>query len=136
MTLGIGFERPRLSWQIVTERTNWRQAAYEIASYNADGQLNQQTGRVESEQSVMIDWPFAPLASRQRVSLQVRVWSSDGNASPWNEPLSVEVGLLHSADWTARFVSPVWDEDTSKDNPAPNLHQEFTADFGGTIAFA
>ncbi len=120
----IGIRRPRLSWQISTEVADWRQRAYEIACYDPDDQRHQQTGRVESDQSVLVDWPFAPLQSRQRTSLRVRVWGTDGSESAWSEPISVETGLLHPDDWTARFISPAWDEDTSQDNPAPYLRCE------------
>ncbi len=45
---GIGADRPRLSWTIGTKNSNWYQAGYEIAEYDAEGGLIQQTGRVES----------------------------------------------------------------------------------------
>ena len=123
--LGIGISQPRLSWRIETELTNWRQIAYEIACFDAEGRERQETGRVESDQSVLIDWPFAPLQSRERVSLQVRVWGTDDSASAWSEPVIVETGLLDPADWAAAFISPDWEEDVSKSNPVPYLRQEF-----------
>ncbi|MCA9916352.1 MAG: glycoside hydrolase family 78 protein [Anaerolineales bacterium] len=120
-TLGIGVERPRLSWQIETDTQNWRQAAYEIECLAADGTVRGQTGRVASDQSVLVDWPFAPLASRERVSLRVRVWGADGSESGWSEPVFVEVGLLESGDWNGRFITPT----LSPENPAPYLRREF-----------
>ena len=63
-TLGIGTARPRLSWMVKTGVTGWLQAAYEIESYTPTGSLWAQTGRVESSESVLVAWPFAPLASR------------------------------------------------------------------------
>ena len=127
--LGIGNGQPRLSWQIETDLTNWRQTAYEVICFDADGGQREQTGRVEADQSVLIDWPFAPLQSRERVSLKGRVWetadSASAHASGWSEPLTVEVGLLDPADWGAAFISPDWEEDTSKANPAPYLRREF-----------
>jgi alpha-L-rhamnosidase len=124
-TLGIGTNRPRLSWQIETSNQNWMQAGYEIECFSADGQLRGQTGRIESNQSVLVDWAFAPLQSRKRIQLRVRVWGADGNASDWSEAVSVETGLLHADDWSAEFITPAWDEDTSKPNPAPYLRREF-----------
>jgi alpha-L-rhamnosidase len=35
----------------------------------------------------------------------------------------LEVGLLHANDWTARFVTPDWDDDTSKPQPSPLLRR-------------
>ena len=124
-TLGIGTACPRLSWQIETAIPNWRQVAYEIECFSADGQPRSQTGRVESSQSILAEWPFAPLVSREKVSVRVRIWGMDGSESAWSAPVTVEAGLLSAADWSARFISPEWDEDTTKSNPAPYLRREF-----------
>lgn len=129
-TLGIGTAAPRLSWQVASSAANWTQSACEIALQGT----KQQTGKVESSQSVLVDWPFAPLQSRERVGVQVRVWGADGSASDWSEPLAVEVGLLNAADWYGRFITPTWNEDKSQDNPAPYLRREF--ELGEGIASA
>src|SRR5687767_11267142 len=84
-TLGIGTDSPRLSWIVETDIQGWHQSGYEIELYDADGKLMNQTGRVESDQSVLVSWPFAPLASRERVSARARVWGNDGNVSEWSE---------------------------------------------------
>ena len=116
---------PRLSWQILTDSKNWRQAAYEIAYFDGEGAPLAETGRIEADQSIFVPWPFAPLKARQRVSLSVRVWGEDGGESAWSDPLPVEMGLLDPDDWVAQFVSPAWSEDTSQVNPAPYLRREF-----------
>lgn len=125
-TLGIGFARPRLSWQVESAAPNWRQAAYAIECLSADGHVHQDTGRIESEQSILVNWPFAPLQSRERVSLRVKVWGQDGSESAWSQPLVVETGLLDPADWSAHFITPDWEEDVTRSNPAPYLRREFT----------
>ena len=124
-TLGVGAARPRLSWLVETAAAGWHQAAYEIEALDANDRPRGQTGRVESDESVLVAWPFAPLASRERAAVRVRVWNEDGQASTWSAPAVVEVGLLDASDWTARFVGPDWDEDTSKAQPAPLLRREF-----------
>jgi alpha-L-rhamnosidase len=118
-TLGIGADRPRLSWQVETPIQNWRQAGYELECRDA------QTGRIDSGQSVLVEWPFAPLHSREQVNLRARVWGVDGSVSDWSEPIAIEAGLLQAADWSAHFITPGWDEDTSKSNPSPYLRREF-----------
>ena len=132
--LGIGTARPRLSWTTTTERPGWHQAAYEIKSYGSGGQLWGQTGRVASGESVLVPWPFAPLNSRQRLTVQVRVFGADGQPSAWSPPAPVEAGLLHPEDWTARFVTPDWDEDTTRPQPCPLLRCEFDVRPGVTRA--
>ena len=124
-TLGIGTDRPRLSWIIATESQGWFQTGYEIETYDTNGKLRGQTGKVESDQSVLIAWPFAPLASREQLTVRVRVWGKDGNVSEWSNAVSLEAGLLSTSDWTAHFISPTWDEDTSRSNPSPYQRREF-----------
>ena len=75
---GIGTAHPRLSWIVEAESQGWGQTAYEIEAHDVDGKPRRTTGRVESDQSVLVDWPFAPLQSRERVSLRARVWGNDG----------------------------------------------------------
>jgi len=123
--LGIGENRPRLSWIIATSLAGWCQVGYEIKVYGPDGQLREQTGRVDSDQSVLVPWPFDPLSSREHLTLQVRVWGSDGQPSSWSTHASVEAGLLSIDDWMARFVTPDWEEDTSRPQPAPLLRRAF-----------
>lgn len=123
--LGIGTARPRLSWRVETTLPGWRQAAYEIETYEPGGDLRERTGRVESDESVLVTWPFAPLASRERVAVRVRAWGEDGTTSAWGEAAVVEAGLLQPADWLARFVTPDWDEDTARSQPCPLLRREF-----------
>ena len=91
---GIGTPKPRLSWIIETTLENWRQSGYEVEAYTREGKLHGQTGWVESDQSVLVPWPFAPLSSRECLTLRVRVLGVDGEVSEWSQPASVEAGLL------------------------------------------
>jgi alpha-L-rhamnosidase len=122
---GIGTDRPRLSWIVETNKQGWYQSGYEIEEYDANGSLLNQTGRVESDQSLLVDWPFSPLRSRERVSLRARVWGTDGSESAWSKPVLLEAGLLQTEDWSASFISPAWEEDTTKSNPSPYLRRNF-----------
>src|SRR5437016_10111881 len=79
--LGIGVAQPRLSWMVEAGPAGWHQACYEIEASTADGQLRGQTGLVESNQSVFVAWPFAPLISRERLTIRLRVWGTEGKVS-------------------------------------------------------
>ena len=129
--LGIGVARPRLSWVVETDTPGWFQAACEIESYTSDGQLYGQTNRIESSESVLVPWPFPPLASRKRLGVRVRVWSTDGQVSAWSEIFPVEAALLDASDWTARFMTPSWEEDTTRPQPGPLLRKNF--DLHGSV---
>jgi alpha-L-rhamnosidase len=97
--LGIGAAAPRLSWQVSTDEPDWKQTAYEL-------ELNGSTTvRVDSAEQVLVPWPFAPLKSRNRATVRVRV-ASGAHWSEWSAPSTVEAGLLEMGDWEADFVSP------------------------------
>jgi alpha-L-rhamnosidase len=135
--LGIGESRPRISWKVKTDHEAWQQQAYEIAIQPAGGQdgSEESSGKVDSTESVLVAWPFHPLPSRARRTVRVRVWGAlDGAASEWSEPADVETGLLEPTDWTAKLVSPDWQEDTSVDQPPALFRCEFEA--AGGIASA
>ncbi len=124
-TLGIGTARPRISWTIETQKENWSQVAFAIEVYDPVGHLLGQTGRVESSESVLLPWPFEPLSSRSQVSLRVKVWGSYGDESNWSDPTSVEAGLLAKDEWTARFITPDWEEDSISAKPGALLRKDF-----------
>jgi alpha-L-rhamnosidase len=129
-TLGIGDARPRLSWIVATTLAGWRQSAYAIEVYEPGGPLRVQTGRIASDQSVLMPWPFAPLQSRERLQVRVQVWGGDGQPSAWSERVTIEAGLFQPEDWTARFITPDWEEDTSVPQPGPLLRQTFAVRAG------
>ena len=110
--LGVGTPEPRLSWQVRTDDPAWRQTAYEV---ELDGGT---TARVESDEQVLVPWPFAPLASRSSASVRIRVASAT-RWSDWSAPAAVETGLLRPDDWTARFITPR--RHGALDAPAPEL---------------
>lgn len=123
--VGIGEVCPRLSWNVQTTVADWCQADYEIESYGPDGRMRERTERVDSDQSVLVPWPFAPLSSRESLTVRIRAWGVDGQPSVWSALYPVEAGLLSPSDWTARFVTPDWEEDTSRPQPGPLLRREF-----------
>jgi alpha-L-rhamnosidase len=119
--LGIGVPVPRLSWRVRSARPGWRQTAYEV-------QARGQTLRVESDESVLVPWPFAPLRSRERVDVRVRARGDDGSWSEWSETCEIEAGLLEPSDWSATFIAVPWPEDPDSEQPAHYYRREFVID--------
>ncbi|MEW1837257.1 family 78 glycoside hydrolase catalytic domain [Nonomuraea angiospora] len=95
--LGIHVARPRLSWTLPAGSEV--QFAYRIRAGGWD------SGRVESDQSVLVPFDGPATRSGERVEWQVKVWT-DAGESDWSAPSWWEAGLLEPADWTARWIEP------------------------------
>ncbi|MFC3998943.1 family 78 glycoside hydrolase catalytic domain [Nocardiopsis sediminis] len=121
---GIGEAAPRLSWRVHDAPAGWVQAGYEIEVADTDGGAPATT-RVESAEQVLVPWPAAPLTSRARRTVRVRVRGAEGPPSPWSPPTVLETGLLDPADWTASVVAPDWDETPGTDRRPPLLRGAF-----------
>jgi alpha-L-rhamnosidase len=92
--LGIDVAKPRLSWIIESSRSNEKQSAYEII---VDDQWD--SGRVESDQSINVEYGGKDLAPATRYSWKVRVWDADGKPSDWSKPAAFSTGLKDKVDW-------------------------------------
>jgi alpha-L-rhamnosidase len=94
---GVDFARPRLSWWLPLGAHE--QKAYRLQTHGWD------SGRVDSDQSLLVDFAGPALTSRQRVECAVKVWTENGE-SEWSRPVCWEMGLLHPSDWTAQWIEP------------------------------
>src|SRR5215831_14199996 len=85
--IGIDAPRPRLSWWMNDPRPGAKQSAYQIVVSDAlSGATLWDSGRVDSDKSVHVDYAGESLRSRQRCEWKVRLWNEVGEASPWSEP--------------------------------------------------
>ena len=105
--VGIGTTRPRLSWWLPEGAR--RQLAYRIRGDNG-----WDTGRVQSADSVLVEYAGVPLSSGARVACEVKVWTDLGE-SGWSSPVVFEVGLLEVGDWSALWIEPA----PSSEQPPP-----------------
>ncbi|MEU1217051.1 family 78 glycoside hydrolase catalytic domain [Streptomyces sp. NPDC005791] len=123
--LGVGAAAPRLTWTLPAG--TGRQRAYEL-EVDRSGTVRR-TGRVEDQGHVLAPWPGEPLASRERATVRVRVWTPDAeDPSAWSEPRAVEAGLLDPADWQAVPVGAGWDEDPEAERRPARVRQDFELD--------
>lgn len=124
--LGIGESAPRLSWTVASAPKGWAQTAYEVEVAAHGGEPAWRSGRLESDESVLVPWPAPPLDSRERRRVRVRVWGGDSSQpSPWSPPLEVETGLLAAHEWTAVLVGPDWPRDHGGPERPALLRGEF-----------
>ncbi|MDP9884547.1 alpha-L-rhamnosidase [Sinomonas atrocyanea] len=80
---------PPLSWRSETTRTGWRQAGADLELVAGDG--TRAEAKIEGRDSVLVPWPFAPLAPGTTASVRARVRGEDGSESRWSEPLEIVV---------------------------------------------
>ena len=109
--LGIDQASPRLSWQSNNSERNWKQAAYQILVASTPEQLSAgkadiwDGGKNNSSESVNIVYRGPALESRHRYYWKVRVWDVAGQVSESDESAWWETGLMHPADWKAKWIA-------------------------------
>ncbi|MEJ8303980.1 glycoside hydrolase family 78 protein [Saccharibacillus sacchari] len=119
--VGLTVARPRLGWKLLTDRRNVRQTAYQVQVAEDGGEqswdvaekqngLVWDSGRVESAESVHVEYAGKELRSVSRYTYRVRVWDDREEASPWSENAFWETGLLQAEDWSADWITPDPDE--------------------------
>jgi alpha-L-rhamnosidase len=107
--LGIDVSRPRLSWQLRSNRRGARRAAYRIIVAASEATLAEgagllwDSGRVESDQSVHIAYAGAALMSGQRVYWKVTVWDDAGGQAE-SAVAYWEMGLLERDAWQGQWI--------------------------------
>ncbi len=108
--LGIGNVRPELSWQLqsIGQGPAYRgetQSAFQIQVGSTAGAADLwDSGKVTSNQTVIIVYAGQLLTSGKQCFWQVRVYDGNNNVSPWSSPAQWSMGLLSPADWTAQWI--------------------------------
>jgi alpha-L-rhamnosidase len=125
--LGTDILQPRLSWKLKGTGNNIMQTAYSLR-VAVDPKLSTskiiwQSGKVASDQSVLISYKGPDLKACQRYYWQVRVWDNKGRASKWSEVAYWETGLLKQDNWKAKWIE--MEGDTNRYSPSPHFRKEF-----------
>ncbi len=108
--LGIDVPYPRLTWQIQSAESNFRQTAYEIRVadspelFKTNSRLVWNSGKVMSDQSVNVEYKGPRLQSKKRYYWQVRLWDSHSKASARSETAWWETALLDPSLWKADWI--------------------------------
>jgi alpha-L-rhamnosidase len=124
----IDTKQPRFSWQIVSNRRNVMQTAYEVQVYDdisGKGKNTWSTGKVASDQSVFVTYKGEELRSGKQYYWKVRVWNNAGNVSGWSKPATWQMGLLQPNDWKAQWIIAGFKED-SINRPSPVFRKLFS----------
>jgi len=106
--LGLTETKPRLSWEVASDRRGARQSAWQIRVATSAEKLAApdlwDSNRVESAETTGIVYAGKPLRSDMAVFWQVRAWDEKKEASAWSGPATWTMGLLAPGDWTAAWI--------------------------------
>jgi alpha-L-rhamnosidase len=129
--MGIDVVRPRLSWKLKSDQPGQFQSAYQVQVASSAERLEAgkadlwDSGKVESDETIHIEYAGNPLASAQEVFWKVRVWDRDGRESRRSDTARWEMGLLDRSHWSARWVGSTLVGAKFAGIPVPFLRKEF-----------
>lgn len=126
--LGIDILVPRISWQLKSDVRGVMQVSYriQVSKNDAFEKLVWDSGKVDSDQSIHVEYAGQSLESRTCYFYRIKAWDNMGNESEWSITAYWEMGLLKKSDWKARWI-------TSQNLPqalelmeSPYVRKEFT----------
>ena len=100
--VGIDVKKPRFSWKILSEEQDVLQTSYQIIVKN-EGDLVWDTGKRESNLSVLVEYEGKELNACSLYEVHVKVWDNKGNHD--NIDGSFETGLLSGANFSAKWIT-------------------------------
>lgn len=131
--LGFADREIQFSWQLPAGG-GLVQRAYQIICASTESRLEAgpdlwESGWVESNQSLYVNYEGKRLDSRDQVYWKVRYKDAMGNLSRWGDPGWLEMALLEESDWKAEWIYLDEDEPTES-YPAPYFRNEFKVEEG------
>ena len=129
--IGISVGSPRLSWKMKKETRSAFQTAYRIlVALNIEKLGNEapdlwDSGKIDSDQSIQVEYKGKPLTSGMKVFWKVQIWDEEKGQSAWSEVSTWEMGLLDKSDWQAKWIGAPASLATSEAKlPAPYFRKE------------
>ena len=108
--LGIDVLKPRLSWEMVSDKRGEAQSAYQVLVASTPDLLAKDqgdlwdSGKVSSDRQAQVEYAGKPMESRTACFWKVRMWDKDGKPSAWSQPGSWSMGLLTPSDWRGKWI--------------------------------
>ncbi|NOR74680.1 MAG: family 78 glycoside hydrolase catalytic domain [Draconibacterium sp.] len=130
--IAIDIPSPLLSWNLVSEKRGQIQSAYRIIVAGSKKNLADNigdfwdTGKIDSNVSVNIKYEGKSLKSRDVLYWKVKTWNGENVESEWSKTSKWEMSFLEQADWQAKWIGTVEDENpfSYETGPAPYFRHE------------
>lgn len=101
--VGLDVEKPRFSWKLESDQKNVLQTAYMIIVKENDDSVVWNTGKVNSDQSVLIEYEGQSLKATTNYKVQVKVWDNKGEQDVVEGYF--ETGLLSGTAFKAKWIT-------------------------------
>ena len=113
---GIDVQQPRLSWMLSGDKRGQLQTAYQIRVFSrtelarnvdlvsAESPDLWDSGKVFSDETLLIRYGGKKLESSQQVFWNVRVWDENDQSSATSDLHTWTMGLLRDEDWKAKWI--------------------------------
>jgi hypothetical protein len=129
--VGIGSKNPRFNWKLSSEEKirGQKQTAWHIIVATSPEKLNHReadmwnSGKVYSDQSVLVPYAGKPLISHNTCYWKIRCWDQDGQPSKWSNIASWTTGILDPDEWDA-----FWIGSDNKEKGLPVFRKSFFLD--------
>ena len=127
--LGIDTAHPRFSWILKSSKRGQCQTAYRILVASICKKIEEDdgdmwdTGKIESDRAIGIEYGGESLKSGEKYYWKVRTWDESGQPSPWSKVATFQLGLLKGDEWEGEWIG-------AEDNKisAPLIRKEFKLD--------
>jgi alpha-L-rhamnosidase len=123
--VGLDTKQPRFSWQLVSDKKNVMQSAYEIKVTDENRKQVWTSGKVSSDQSVFVPYGGPALTSGTKYTVQVKVWDNSNKASNTSEGWW-QTAFFDKSDWKAKWIMTSMPEDSTF-QASPMFRKEFPA---------
>jgi len=108
--LGIDAPNPRLFWKMEKPGRGAMQTAYRIQAASStelfakDSADLWDSGVVDSDRSIQVEYAGKPLKSGDEVFWRVKIWDENKVESSWSETARWEMGIMNNQEWQAKWT--------------------------------
>ena len=108
--MGMGVKNPRFSWELVSDKKNVKQTAYEIQVTDGKNMV-WNSGKITDESSIFNIYKGKDLRSNTKYIWQVHAWDNQNNTSDWAKA-TFHTALMNPLDWKAKWITSGLKSDT------------------------